>query len=228
MDAPMSQWTYSLCIPTVPRPEGHCARLLARLVETGTLTHPQVRGLHVACEDGNGPNETAARALFAAVDDMADWIVFLEDDIDIIDDLIGSTDRWLREFHRTEILFYPLGCNARRAMRAASAAGQRAWNYPIEEFYGACGLVFSTGAAALFLTETWRKPEWMMPWCGLDENLKRWHQLVYPNQPHLVTPVPSFIDHLGAVSSIDKSQSHFTGRYPVVADRSFRYGAQKG
>lgn len=211
--------TFSLCIPTVERP--YRSHLFRRLVETGTLEHPLLKGFHVAY--GRGPNDNAVHALRSAVADDADYVLFLEDDVEIVDDFLGSVSRWLGEVVEPRIHFYPLGCAARRAARQCIKAGHAAWHYPVKEFFGACGLVFPSASALTFCDTCVQRPDWMMEWNGLDVNLKRWHQRIEPTQAYLLTPFPCLIDHRGEQSSLSTDPTHFTGRYEGFVGTSWSY-----
>lgn len=210
--------TFSICVPTVDRPYRH--GFFQRLVETKTLEHAAVRGFHLAV--GRGPNDNAAHALRRAIDDATDYVIFLEDDIDIVDDFIPSVTRFMRDVVQGDRHFYPLGCAMRRAMRQSLQSGALTWAYPVREFYGACGLVFPRESARAFCDAYDQSPPWMMSWNGLDVNLRNWHQRISP-ATHLVTPVPCLIDHLGQTSSLSSDPSHYTGRYPGFLGRHGTY-----
>jgi hypothetical protein len=211
--------TYSLSIPTVAPRAPHCEYLIARLVETGAFSHPLVKGVHITRD--LPPNLNAHHAMRAAARDDADWVLHLEDDIDIIDDFLGSVDRWLTDFAEPRVLFYPLGCAVRRAMRESRAAGARAWPFPLKEFFGATAVAIRTDDVRRFCDSY--GADWMMRWNGLDVNLRRWHERAEPRQSFVLTPVPPFIDHMGAVSTQSTDPSHFTGRYPAYEGRHIAY-----
>lgn len=201
--------TYSICITTVNRP--YREYTFRRLLDTKTLTHPLVRGFHVAYERLPNPNTDVV--FRAALCDGADWILFLEDDIDLIDDFIGSTDRWLHEYAIPEVQFYPLGCGVRHAMQKARRAGARMWEWPLKEFFGATALALRPAFVQAFCEMYATRPAWITDPTGLDENLKGFHRQVAPTITTLRTPVPCFIDHRGAVTSQTTAAEHWTGSY---------------
>ena len=211
--------TYSLAITTVERP--YRQTFFQRLLATGTLTHPLVRGVHII--QNRLPTEAAIYACRAACADGADWVLILEDDIEIIDDLIGSTDRWLTAVQEPSLHFYPLGSALRRSMREAQRAGARTVRWPIRHFYGMTAVAFRRESLLAFCQDLARSPDWMVPVYGIDENLKRWHLRRYPEQRDTVTPVPCFVDHRGAVSSQTMAPDHFTGQYIGYVGRDTRY-----
>ena len=211
--------TYSLAITTVDRPYRHT--FFQRLLDTGTLTHPLVRGVHII--QNRLPNEAFLYASRAAQRDHTDWVIILEDDIEMIDDFMGSTDRWLTAVQQPTLQFYPLGSALRRAMRRAHAAGVRTVPWPIRHFYGMTAVAIRLTPLAMFCAELERSPDWMVPVYGVDENFKRWHLRTYPSQRDTLTPYPCFVDHRGAVSSQIMAPEHFTGSYPGFVGRDTRY-----
>lgn len=211
--------TYSIAITTVDRP--YRDAFFQRLVETHTLTHPLVRGVHISAN--RLPNDNAVHVCRAAIRDAADWVLFLEDDIDIIDDFIGSVDRWLTDVQEPLLQFYPLGSALKRDMRHAIATQARTVRWPIRHFYGITAVAFRTDALATFCDVVSSNPPWMIPVYALDENLKRWHRRTYPTQTDTLTPAPCFVNHLGAQSSQRMAPEHFTGDYPGFISRATRY-----
>lgn len=211
--------TYSLAITTVERV--YRQTFFQRLLDTGTLTHPRVRGVHIV--QNRLPNEAFVYASRAAIYDNPDWVIVLEDDIDIIDDFIGSVDRWLSDVEEPTLQFYPLGCALRRAMRHAVSRQDRSLRWPIRHFYGMTAVAIRRDPLALFCDELERSPDWMVPVYAIDENFKRWHLRRYSSQKDTITPVPCFIDHCGAVSSQTMAPEHFTGQYMGFMGRATRY-----
>lgn len=213
--------TYSIAIPTVDRP--YRSHLFHRLVETGTLTHPLVKGFHVAYD--RDPNRNAEHALLAAVEDDTDYVIFLEDDIEIVNDFIGSVDRFIADVRRTEqgAHFYSLGCGAKRALRQARAAGDHWWRYPLKDYYGTCGLVFPTANAREFATLQHRQLDWMVSWNQMDVNLVRWQERTSPTRSWVPTPTTCLINHLGAQSSLSTDATHWTGQFDGFRDIMYEY-----
>lgn len=211
--------TFSIAMTSVDRPYRHHTFL--RLVETGTLEHPLVRGFHIAYN--RLPNPNTIHVLEQALLDEADWILFLEDDIEIVDDFLSSTDRWLTDFSHPNIHFYPLGCGVRSALHRARAQELRSWDWPVRNFYGATAVALRPAFAAAFCDAHRQQSDWLMPIYGLDENLKRAHQRLYPEQAFIRTPVPCLIDHRGAVTSQTMANAHWTGQYQGWEGVSVRY-----
>lgn len=203
--------TYSICLTSVDRPYRH--HTFQRLVETGTLEHPLVRGFHIAYN--RLPNQNTDHVFRQALMDETDWILFLEDDIEIADDFLGSADRWLTDYARPTTHLYPMGCGVRRAYLKARDAGARAWEWPLKEFFGATALMlrpsFVRGFCDLYASP--ERPDWFVDPTGLDENLKQYHLRCEPTAM-LRTPIPCLMDHRGAVSSQTTAEPHWTGEYP--------------
>lgn len=204
--------TFSLAVITVDRP--YRETFIQRLVETRTVFDRRVRGLHIAYE--RPQMENVRVALRAAVADGADWVILFEDDIDIVDDFIGSTERWLSDHARDHVHFYPLGSAAKRSMRKAFDDRVTCWMYPLKHYFGATAVAMRTADACSFLDFAWNTDDY------LDVNLQRWHVALFPASRYVITPVPCLIQHEGQASTLS-GESHWSGRYPGWLGRSVQY-----
>lgn len=216
--------TFSIGLRTITRLQRYCQQTLQRYLESGVVYHPSVVGFHVSHGEDCSPNENAVRALRMAARDNPDWVIFSEDDVDIINDLIGSLERWLDRFARPTVRAYPLGCAYPGLIQLARDRG--CWDYPLEQFYGTQVVVFRTVDALDYATFLENIP--------IDANrrdicfdlwLGNWHRQVEPNQLHLLTPAPCFIDHVGQFSIMgDNKQSwERCGRFEAFAGRDWSF-----
>jgi hypothetical protein len=211
--------TFSLGMPTVARP--YRRQTFQRLVETGTLEHPSVRGFHLV--HNRTPNSHVFQLLRACLSDDTEWVIYLEDDIDIIDDFLGSTERWLADVATPDVLFYPLGCGVRGKVKQALAAQARRWNWPLNTFFGATGFAMRSIDAFRFLEDCCFYPDAPPSYidASLDHMMRRWHLHLSPARM-VPTPVPCFVDHLGEVSS-QQVEAHWTGSYVGWQGRGTTY-----
>jgi hypothetical protein len=210
--------TFSIGIRTIARRVDYCRGTLLRLVESGTLQHPSLRGLHLHHGEGITPNQNGARAIQLAAHDDVEWVIFLEDDVDMIDDFLGSVDRWLARYARPEVRAYPLSCFYSDAIAHFREAG--VWEMPIEKFYGSQGFVMPVLDAIAFSGWVERQPRA----ASFDLYLSEWHRLVEPEQPHLLTPAPCFLDHTGEFSSLGPPGSwERVGRVEGFAGRDWSF-----
>lgn len=196
--------TFSIGLRTAPREVDYLTATLKRLAESGTMKHPQVLGVHVAYGEGLTPNENGCRAMQFALNDKPDWVIFLEDDIDVLDDFIGSVSRWLSDHERPHVHLYPLACQYSRCFDERATF----WEYSTPAYYGSQGLVLRAMPAQAFINFV--RTEWKPP-RAFDMALARWHEQYEPSTTHLVTPVPCFIDHLGDVSTFGYNVGRFEG-----------------
>lgn len=189
--------TFSICMRTVYRPQNYCQRTVKRLADVGAMCHSSVLGFHISHGEGITPNRNGARALLRAANDNPDWIIFLEDDIDVIDDFIPSTQRWLKRFELPNILFYPLGSFYQHMTQPLHDKG--AWDMPLPLFYGSQAVVLRKRDAIDFAV--WLNNRGFQDVKGRDTefdlNLTRWHQERCPSREFTRTPAPSFVDHIG-------------------------------
>lgn len=213
--------TYSICIPTVTRP--YRSHIFKRLVETGTLEHPLVKGFHIGYD--RGPNDNAEHVMRQAIADNTDVILFLEDDIEIIDDFIGSIDRWLQDVRNPRVHVYQLGfapCNRTERSHAHKAIRRRELTYkiPLQYYFGSCGLAFFRNDLIHYCDTYATRPDWMEHWKGLDVNISRWHERLEGPDQYIPAPIPCFIDHRGLQSSVG---SRWTKGYMGFVGTEYRY-----
>lgn len=207
--------TFSIGMRTIQRSGAdYLSRTLARLGEVGLYPlcadrRPRVLGLHIS--DGTGldisSNENGCRAIELALQDNPEWVLFLEDDIDVIDDFIGSIERWLADHEQPTIHIYPLGCNYSQCFTPEMTA----WRYRTGAYYGSQALLLRASRARAFVAYV--RTYWL-PNNGnraFDLALARWHESIEPEQPFLLTPVPCFVDHLGSESTFGYNVGRFAG-----------------
>jgi len=218
--------TFSIGIRTVFRPQNYCRNTVVRLAESGTLSHPSVLGLHVHHGEVLNPNMNGVGALRAAARDNPDWVVFLEDDIDIINDFINSLQAWLDAFARDDVFFYPLGSFYAGITQSRRAYGF--WEMPLHLYYGSQAVAFRTHDAlhyAHWLDEHQgdTTPEWSQ-WRfdqHFDMHLAMWQRMVGGNNEITITPSPCFVDHVGENSIMGTWER--TGRMLDFAGRDWSF-----
>lgn len=172
-------------------------------------------------------NGNACRALQLAAAEDADFVLMMQDDIDVCDDFAGSVCRWLVEHHDEAHLLYSFGTTW-PAIQAAAAAGWTSAPYPIAQFYG-------TQCYALSITRARHLAEWFersWPLLSLDHHgrnvyddilLHRWAAETDPDATHFLASAPSFAQHVGTVSSIRSKL--FT--FPSWPGREWSYGERR-
>ena len=205
--------TFSLAVRTVPKREALMASLLVRL--RGMLQSPDVLGLHISANADVAPNENGCRALEAALADRADWIVFFEDDAGPIDDLVGSLQRWLAAYAAAWVHIYPLGC------QYPLPEGD-AWQYPIDAFYCSVAMVMRPSLVPEMISYFRCRPYLVQ---SFDILLGRWHKAA-SECPHMLTPVPCFVDHLGDDSTLAETRPGHdaVGHFQGFKGYDFSYG----
>lgn len=193
---------------------------------------PAAMLLHeIAVSSGAGmtPNENAAEAIHEALRSEPEWILFLEDDVEVIDDIYGSLWRWTERHYTDEVLFYPLGCFYPDLVREAEPAG--ALRLDLSLYYGSQAILMRSEEAWDFIDWLPGAPPivaesgWIYPHerC-LDLHLAAW-QRARDGAPYTIVPAPCFIDHLGERSLIDREERGETGRILAYAGRGYRYGS---
>ena len=158
--------------------------------------------------------ENGAMALAIGSESQADWVLFLEDDIDVIDKFLESTDLWLARHGRRSVVF-PLGANYADIAALYRLGADDAWTYELGMFYGTLAFALTPGHAKA-VSDYWyanRRDQ------TYDLLMSRWAR--EQKVEHFVTPVPSFVQHIGRESAI-RPGSPFI-QYESWPGRRWRY-----
>jgi hypothetical protein len=169
-------------------------------------------------------NENALRALRLGLQATAEWILHLEDDIDVCDDIMVSIDAWLGDHAGPTGLIYPFYTfhAPYKGVRDAMNRGEASWEYPLSAFYGnQCWAIRRAAAASLadYLEAT--IPTWSSGQ-GFDLITKQWAQSL--GYTHLLASAPSFVQHVGKESSLHLGRFHENASWP---GREWSYRARR-
>ena len=154
-------------------------------------------------------NQTGVACLEAGLATGAEWILFLEDDIQVCADFLGSVDRWIDQRPQpaapTLYTFYcPFG-------RASYEGMDGAWDYPLHLFNGCQAFALRSEDASGALEYLWRLlPTWGSPG-GFDRLLSAW-LLACGGQ--ILASVPSFVQHVGYQTAMGYPHWHQSPTWP--------------
>lgn len=148
-------------------------------------------------------NLNVARALRLGAKSGAPWVLFLEDDIDVVADFFDSVGAWLDDHAREDRHLYAFGANYAQVGDLA-ARGIHAWDYPIEDFYG-------TQAIAVRAEDAPSLADYLEEHCfdltpegtRYDHLMRGWAKERWPEIDHFLASCPSFVQHTGRSSVID-------------------------
>lgn len=204
----------SVAVRTVPQRAELFRPLMTQLLQMPFL------GWHVSNDPSLTPNENGCRALDAAAMDVADWVLFLEDDAGLIDDFYGSLTRWMRDHERPDVHIYPLGCQYAELWDDSHRA-RGAWDYPVSAFYCSVAMLVRR-CYAVPLVNYFRRQQGIRQ--GFDILSSRWHS-VTSTRDHLVTPVPCLVEHLGDDSTLaeNRSEKNVVGRFRGFPGHDYSY-----
>jgi len=179
----------------------------------GVTFHPSLRRLT--------RNENGVRCLEVALARAADYVLFLEDDLEVCHDLLASVDRWIegRPAAQGPVL-YSVYCPFGRA----SQEGQEgAWRYPRHLFNG-CQAFALRSVDASGALDYLRKalPGWGSPG-GFDRLLSAWLRHC---DGQILASVPSFVQHVGYQTAMGYPHWHQSPTWPG-ADWSYPRGLDR-
>jgi hypothetical protein len=194
--------------------------------------------------------QNGARAIrLASRNTDADWVLKLEDDLDCIDDLLGSLERWLQDFGRAQVPMFSLATTFERVGQSRLAgenvlcegadyptvrdhlqAGRYYAPHPIKGFYGAQALLWRRPAASALARYLGDDPAL---WDGQEFVRDRGHDLLLQvwglttGYRYVGCAVPSFVQHIGRQSTLNRPdlghiQPFFEFPFP---GREWRYRA---
>jgi hypothetical protein len=236
-------------MPTVDRSPGaqYLSQTLANLTRAGVFTSPRLHSMHLI-DSGvgdwpypalngepisvhrpaqrRGPSENCAEALRIGALTLAPWVLYLEDDIDVCADFLGSVGRWLDDVERVASpSVYKLTCN--HVAMTLNPAKQRGWcTLPAAQ-------TWSTVAMALRSDVAMNLSEWLHERplythengrvdVAYDMEMHNWAASV--NISEFVISVPSFVQHIASNSAIRPGDRRII-RFPTWPGRDWSYNA---
>lgn len=144
------------------------------------------------------------------------WGLFLEDDIDVIADFFDGVGLWLDNNAVDDVDLYPLGASYPNIEDLFRQGKVSSWEYPVTKFYGTQAIVIRReviGSLTRYIRDN--VYECAPDGTSYDILMSKWARL--RGAQYFLTPVPSFIQHIGERSVIrprDKVHKFFwPGRY---------------
>jgi hypothetical protein len=202
---------YTIVVNTANRKDGqnYLGQTIKNLTDASVFESSLLGGFLVYHTDKPYPHNTqqnALRALEKGYENNTEWVIFLEDDVDFISNFLESVDLWLSEFYQPNILFYPLAaCYVEVENKEISC-----WQYPVGCFYGCQAYAIHRSQLEKlipFFKET-NKTTFFMH----DMLLQHWGKCM--NSEYLLTPCPSFIQHIGQTSAIHDGRYYQYASFP--------------
>lgn len=185
------------------------------MLEFGRYEPEGVVRYHVS-EERLTANQAALKALTIGVERKADWIVFLEDDIDVCSRFVESVEDWLADHAKPEHNLYAF-CAAYQGVREAKNQALGAWLYPIAKFYGTQAVAFRHEDAEKAVVYLSRERQFTEQFGGFDLALKRWALYCWRYHTHFLASAPSFVQHIGRESSLHLGRFHDYVSWPGPA-----------
>jgi hypothetical protein len=202
---------YTIVVNTSNRRDGqnYLTETVKNLHRSSVFNSPLLGGFflfHTDKPHNHNNQQNALRALEAGYNNNTEWVIFLEDDVDFISNFLESVDKWLTEFYREEILFYPLAA----AYHEVENPNISCWEYPINCFYGCQAYAIHRSQLERlipFFRDVNEKIFFMH-----DMLLQHWG--ICEGSPFVLTPCPSFIQHIGRTSAIHDNRFYQYGSFP--------------
>lgn len=154
-------------------------------------------------------NENAGVALLAGADSGAEWVLFCEDDIDVIDQFLDGVALFLGRHAREDRRLYTFGSTSVGPDWKNSTRPLQ--DITIESFYGTTCYAIRNADARLMAAYIQGSPRYTGGrFVGTDDgstvchdlHYHQWSRAIYPNVKYFAASVPSFIQHIGDESGI--------------------------
>ncbi len=178
----------------------------------GANGFPRVR---IDGEDFRTLHQNAACAIrVAAREERADWVLVLEDDIDVCARFLESVEAWLGDHAVDGPMMYVFGANYAH-IQARVQEGKSIWHYPCHAFYGALACAWRRGHAAALAEWLGPDPFYLNKDGGEIRNrghdllLARWGKAM--GLTHFRASAPCFIQHIGLESGLDNKKIEYGG-----------------
>ena len=160
-------------------------------------------------------HQNAANAIrVAAQEERADWVLVLEDDIDVCARFLESVARWLEDYVVDGPMLYSFGANYAQ-IRACKTRGESVWFYPCHAFYGALACAWRRGHASSLAEWLGQDPGIVQEDGGKVRNrghdllLGQWGKVM--GLTHFRASVPCFIQHIGLESGLNNKKIEYAG-----------------
>lgn len=170
-------------------------------------------------------NLNVAAALSHGYDTGAEWVVFLEDDIDVCARFFESVGAWLDDWaDLTKRHVYSLGANYPESAVCRPTGAW--WYYPIRAFYGTQGFVLHRDDALSLSIWLDREPfARNREGTAWDLIMHAWARHHWPSIEHFAATSPAFVQHIGKTSLVNPRANVHT--FPSWPGRDWFYAGRE-
>lgn len=170
------------------------------------------------------PNENAGAALRLGSKSSASWVLFCEDDLDVVDDFLDGVAAWLIKNAREDRRLYTFGS----AAVSANYEGE-ILDVTVESFFGTTCYAMRREDAASMADYIEGNPLYNggrfegkggVP-VAHDLHYHQWSRALYPDINFFAASCPSFVQHVGIESAISNRSHEIT--YKSWPGREWRY-----
>ena len=180
---------------------------LAALARSGVLVSDRLHSLQTITSNTRTASENVAATLHAGADTGAPWVLFLEDDVDVCADFLGSVGRWLDQYaHRNTVFSFSVPHSA------INLETTQYWKYPIEYFCCTQALAMrredaQSLAEYLDAHPTYTGHDGGVSTGAYDLHIRDWARQRWPAMEFFGASNPSFVQHVGYDSVITPGRS---------------------
>lgn len=193
--------TWAIVMSTAPRPGG--TEYLSETLRSLGVSGVPREDVQVIPTGVRTRNENGVACLQAGVVTGAEWILHLEDDLRVCQDLLGAVDRWVCDHAEAQgVTLYSFYAPYARFQSRAIDGG---WSYPLDLFKGCQAFAIrATHAQEAIDALTPTLATWGSP-AGFDRLLARWLRTCGGK---ILGSAPCFVQHVGTQTSLWYPHTH--------------------
>lgn len=170
--------------------------------------------------------QNCARALRIGAESGAQWVLHLEDDLDVCADFLGSVGRWLDRWYTADRALYAFSSD-NAFIEHCQRHGLTSWEYPVDWFWGFQCFAMRPEAAISLAAWLEAHPIYTHHDGRPDENahdLEAHRWAAHYGHRYFRGSVPSFVQHIGIETSIPgNAQGGKLVRFPSWPGRDWTF-----
>ena len=172
-------------------------------------------------------NQNFLEAMRVGVARNAEWVIFIEDDIDVIHNFADGVADWLDDHAKPDTHVYVFGaaCLPGNPKNPGDREKQDGtmwetsqhdgeWTYPPSKFMGTQCIGMRTEDAAAMCEWLSRDKQFVRRAYGYDVEMRKWAEKTYGMDAKFTCTAPSFVQHTGSESAIHLGRFHVYYSWP--------------
>jgi hypothetical protein len=172
-------------------------------------------------------NQNFLEAMRVGADRNAEWVVFIEDDVDVIHEFADGVADWLDDHAKPDTHVYVFGAAClpgtpkdlkdRAKMDGTmweTSQQDGEWTYPSNKFMGTQCIALRTEDVVAMVAWLGKDKQFNKRAYGYDCEMRRWAEDAFGKDAKFTCTAPSFVQHTGDESAIHLGRFHIYASWP--------------